>query len=443
MIKWSIGAALLFALCGATFFAGFRWQAGLTAAYEAPVEPLAALNEVERPIEGPPRLDVPDVEGVMSPEDLEQLTALGYLSAYVEATPEEGVTVHDSGRTQAGLNLYTSGHAPEAYLMDMDGEVVHTWRYAYEDLWPGPKPNGNVADFWRRAHVFENGDVIAIFETLGIFKVDKDSNLLWEKRNSAHHDLYVHEDGTVFTLTQKLVTKDWFREGQPVYDDFITLLRPDGSEIRRVSILDCLQNSAYAPALQSAPSGGEVLHTNALKFLDGRHAAVSPIFRRGNILISIRELGMIAIVDLDAQSVVWSLTGQWFRQHDPSLLENGHILLFDNLGNAGKAKVIEVDPFTQYTIWGYGENEGEALKSPVCGNVARLPNGNTLINEACQGRAIEVTPDNVVVWEFRSPHRPANKKRLRATLLDFTRLPASFSPAWLTTILPDEKGEKR
>ena len=433
MGKWMVGVAVLLVLGAAAFFAGFRWHVGLTAPYEAAVGPVVDVQPRDGGVADAnmPGIDAVEIEGVMSPEQLEQLTALGYLSGYVEATDEHGITVHDSDRTHGALNLYASGHAPEAYLMDMDGAVLHTWRYAFEDLWPGPRPDGNIADFWRRAHVFENGDVIAIFETLGIFKVDKDSNLLWENRNSAHHDLFVHEDGRIFTLTQGLVTFDWFDKGKPVFDDFITVLSPEGEELERVSILECLRNSPYAPILQSPPKGGEVLHTNALKYLDGRHEAKSSVFKRGNILVSIRELGVVAVVDLDERSIVWALSGQWFRQHDPTLLDNGNIILFDNLGNAGMAKVLEVDPFTQDLVWVYGEGEGEALKSPVCGNVARLPNGNTLINEACQGRVFEVTPENEVVWEFRSPHRPANKKRLRATLLDFTRLPKSFSPAWL------------
>ncbi len=431
--KWTIAVVLVPAIGAAAFFAGFQWHAGLTAAYEAPADPLAGAppRDAASPGANKSTIDAVEIEGAMSREQIEQLTALGYLSAYVEATNEQGITVHDPDRAHRALNLYTSGHAPEAYLMDMEGAVLHTWRYAFKDLWPGPKPDGNIADFWRRAHLFENGDVIAIFETLGIFKVDKDSNLLWENRNSAHHDLFVHEDGRIFTLTQRLVTLDWFNGGRPAFDDFITVLSPEGEELQRLSILECLHNSPYAPLLQFPPKGGEVLHTNALKYLDGRLESRSSIFRRGNILVSIRELGVIAVVDLDKRSIVWALSGQWFRQHDPTLLDSGNIILFDNLGNAGMAKVLEVDPFTQEVVWAYGEGEAEALKSPVCGNVARLPNGNTLINEACRGRAFEVTPENEIVWEFRSPHRLANKKRLRATLLDFTRLPQSFSPAWL------------
>jgi len=433
MTKWTLRVAGVVALCAAAFFAGFRWQAGLSSTYEAPADWPADSRSGEAAVSAanPPGVDAPDIDGVMSPEQLERLTALGYLSAYVEATDDEGITIHQRDRVFASLNLFTSGHASEAYLMDMDGEILHTWRYAFEDLWDEERPEGNIGDFWRRAHVFENGDVIAIFETLGIFKVDKDSKLLWARRNSAHHDLFVHEDGRVFTLTQRLTSEDWFHEGLPVFDDYITILSPEGEELERISVLECIRNSRYAPLLQAPFEGGEFLHTNAVKYLDGSLEETSPIFRRGNLLVSIRELGIVAIVDPGKRSVVWALAGQWFRQHDPHLLQNGHILLFDNLGNAGKAKAVEIDPFSQEVVWSYGEAEGETLKSPVCGNVARLPNGNTLINEACRGRALEVTPGNDIVWEFISPHHLTSGKRMRATLLDITRLPQSFSPAWL------------
>jgi hypothetical protein len=40
----------------------------------------------------------------------------------------------------------------------------------------------------------------------------------------------------------------------------------------------------------------------------------------------------------------------------------------------------------------------------ACGNAQRLPNGNTLINEASFGRVFEVTPQGEAVWEFVNPY---------------------------------------
>jgi hypothetical protein len=59
----------------------------------------------------------------------------------------------------------------------------------------------------------------------------------------------------------------------------------------------------------------------------------------------------------------------------------------------------------------------------------RLPNGNTLIVESQAGRAIEVTPDQEIVWEFVHPHRAGPQDELIAQLFDVVRLPPDFGRA--------------
>jgi hypothetical protein len=55
-----------------------------------------------------------------------------------------------------------------------------------------------------------------------------------------------------------------------------------------------------------------------------------------------------------------------------------------------------------------------------------LWNGNTLITESENGRAIEVTRGGRVVWEFNSPHRAGPRSELVATLFEVLRLPPDF-----------------
>ena len=45
------------------------------------------------------------------------------------------------------------------------------------------------------------------------------------------------------------------------------------------------------------------------------------------------------------------------------------------------------------------------------GSAQRLPNGNTLACEAERGRAIEVTPDGEIVWEFLNPERRGDARK--------------------------------
>ena len=176
---------------------------------------------------------------------------------------------------------------------------------------------------------------------------------------------------------------------------------------------------------------GDIFHTNTVELLDGHFAERSPIFKAGNVLISVRELNVIAIVDLEAEAVVWALSGMWCRQHHPTMLNNGNMLLFDNLGHGGRSKVIEFDPLTQEVVWSYGTTPSEDFFSKTCGTCERLPNGNTLITESDNGRAFEVTPDNEIVWEFINTHRAGSKQELIATLNELIRIPPSFPLDWV------------
>ena len=60
----------------------------------------------------------------------EQLRSIGYMTGSEPATGRENVTVHRAESAYQGLNLYTSGHATEALLMDMTGKVLHRWNYS-------------------------------------------------------------------------------------------------------------------------------------------------------------------------------------------------------------------------------------------------------------------------------------------------------------------------
>jgi hypothetical protein len=115
-------------------------------------------------------------------EDLERLVALGYLAGTDPAGTSHGVTRHDAERAAPGLNFFTSGHGPVAVLMDMDGVVLHEWRADFRKLFPEHRNLRNRAEprrnFWRDAHLLPNGDIIAIWDLFGIFKLNRDSEIV-------------------------------------------------------------------------------------------------------------------------------------------------------------------------------------------------------------------------------------------------------------------------
>lgn len=71
---------------------------------------------------------------------IEAISTLGYLGGYREADGRHGVTIHDRAATWPGVNLYVSGHAPVAILMDLDGQVLHRWSHEFQAQWPDAEP---------------------------------------------------------------------------------------------------------------------------------------------------------------------------------------------------------------------------------------------------------------------------------------------------------------
>jgi hypothetical protein len=365
----------------------------------------------------------------LPPEDRESLLSLPYLAGYEPAPGKANVTLHEEGLASPGLNLVVSGHAPGATLMDMEGRPLHEWRFDFRELWPERR---QASRFWRRARVFPNGEVLGISDWVGMIKLDRDSNLLWAHAGGSHHDVFIAEDGRLFVLDHKRGVIPRVHPERPVRDDFITILDPEGRVLRSFSILEAFERSSYAPLLDRIEPRGDILHTNTISVLDGRFARRHPAFREGNVLISVRELDTIAIVDVDSESVAWALTGQWHRQHEPVFLDDGRLLLFDNRGAGGYARVIELDPLTQEIFWEYRGDPDQPLESPELGSCQRLPNGNTLITESTHGRAVEVTRDHRTVWEYVNPHRAGENNELIATLFEVSRLPYDFTetPFW-------------
>ena len=391
----------------------------------------------------------------VSPEEERNLTAeqrmefarlrsLGYLTGSSPAPVNTGVVVYDGQRTSDGLNFYTSGHFPGAVLMDMAGNRLHEWRMGFADAWaaqPGDDPPGSIrsAGYWRRAHLLENGDVLVIFEGLGLIKVDSHSNLLWARFGGFHHDMDVTDDGLIYVLTRTPRIIPAIHQTLPVLEDFVAVLDEEGNELRRVSVLEALESSGIPGLLDGLADRGDILHTNTVEVLDGRLAGRIPAFASGNVLICIRELSVIAVLDLELGRAVWAMDGRWGKPHQSTVLDNGNVLIFDNRGNAGRSQVIEFDPVTFRAAWIYRGETPEDFYSWECGSNQRLENGSTLITESDRGKAFEVTPDGTIVWKYLNPMRAGENLEFIATVFELVRLPKDFP----LDLLGEAGGESR
>ena len=378
-----------------------------------------------------------DVEAAAERGLIDQLVAIGYLQGSRD-TRDRGVTIHDPTRAHAGLNLYSSGHAPEAILMDMNGKLVHRWHFPYEQAYGLlDKPNSNT-QWWRRVAIFENGDLLAIYEGLGLIKIDKDSNLIWSSPLHAHHDLEVQPNGDIYVLTRKAHRVPRIDPEAPVLEDFVSILSEHGKLRAEMSLLEAFEGSRFASLVRKdqISGNGDLFHTNSITVLDSRFDKKNRIFGEGNILTSMNRMGVVAVINIRLGQVVWVRQTQPIGQHDPQLLGNGNMLLFTNNMNArndgtGDSRIEEFNPVSKALVWTYRGTEAQPFYSKYLGTAERLPNGNTLITESDAGRAFEVLPSGEIVWQFYNPNRAGDAAEFIATLPEVIRLPADFPTDWL------------
>ena len=118
----------------------------------------------------------------------------------------------------------------------------------------------------------------------------------------------------------------------------------------------------------------------------------------------LKALEKDAVLNVDARVRVNQLRGALLRQHNVVFRVNGTI--------------IRQGP------------EAEPLYTLRSGVAELLPNGNILIVETDRGRALEISPRQEIVWEFRNPHRVGEGDGLTANLYSLERVEAERA-AWL------------
>lgn len=342
-----------------------------------------------------------------------------------------GLLTADYERKHSGFTLFTTGDGARAHLIAPSGAVIHEWKRPYSGVWDksgavrAPMADNQV--YFRKARLYPNGDILVIYEGVGdspygygMARLDRDSNLIWKNLDHFHHDFHVADDGLIYGLTHAYrqdLMPDVDHLKPPYLDDFVVVVSPDdGRMLKKISLIEAFRHSDYRRMLWLVPyySLEDPLHTNSVRRLEGEEAeqlaAKVPQAKEGRVLLSLREMGngVIALLDLETERIVWATRGPWHAQHDVDVLPNGNLLLFDNRGHfgpGGQSRIIEVDAATGAIEWIYAGDERNEFESLIRGSQERLPNGNTLITESQAGRLLEVTEDGEIVWEYVTPVR--------------------------------------
>jgi len=367
--------------------------------------------------------------GVPVLSEFEKLKSLPYLS-YVDDDrniEKNGVVTYNEDRACKGINIYNFCLAPVpgAYLMDLRGNVLHRWS------------SGEIHPFWHHVELCPDGGLLVVAEDKSISRLDWNSNVKWTKNMFVHHDVAITDGGDIYVLVRKVELLFCFNLPVPVINDYIFILSSEGEVIKEISLFKMLKNDispgkifaiyrwivnpATLKAIIDHKRRGEILltpwstpsdlfHVNTIEIIN---EDIDEVFRKGRIIFCSRMLDLVGVIDMEQEKLVWRWgRGYLENPHQPSLLKNNNILIFDNGSRRGYSRIIELNPLTEQVVWEYKASPPGAFFSNLRGGCQRLPNGNTLITESDQGRVFEVTKEGKIVWDFYNPVRFKDGRRL-------------------------------
>jgi len=358
-----------------------------------------------------------------------------------------------------GYTLFAPLSSTTTYLINNNGDVIHTWDSDYI-------PTCSV-------YLLENGVLLRASkfsnQIRGFQKIAWNGTILSEFEYPAqHHDIEPLPNGNVLMITTETITSAEAvaagRNPSLLYGDTLKTLvivevEPDGSSggnvVWKWHVLDHLIQDfdvtkenygavADHPELIDfnfvGEGGTSWIHTNSIDYNE----------EFDQILVSSRNLHEIWVIDhstttAEAANHTGGNSGkggdllyrwgnpqayragdendkQFSGQHDAQWIEDwcpgaGNFLVFNNGIDRNYASVDEIVPpvdsngnYSYVPGSAYEPEEpiwictSEGLHPLVMSGAQRLPTGNTLICDAPQGYFFEVTPEQEKVWEYVNPY---------------------------------------
>ncbi|MGJ3241320.1 MAG: aryl-sulfate sulfotransferase [Anaerolineae bacterium] len=374
------------------------------------------------------------------------------LNAQDTDTPAVGV-LQSSDAVSEGYVLFSPVFDENVYLIDNDGHLINRWQTGSPLLSVYLLDNGDLLG----TQVRPNSEInFPAGGTGRVVRYDWDNNLIWTydldlPYVQLHHDVALLPNGNILLSMWEILPPEQFStygfdpttvpHGRPgLYFDNLIEVEPLSGEIvwrwrlldHSVQDYDPTRPNYGVPAMNPHlidinyshrdPESANRTHINAIDYDS----------ERGHILVSSHFHSEIWVIDHATQELIYRWgnpavygrglpdSRQLFTQHDPTWLPDGNILIFSNgtEADAQYSTVLEIaPPYNPETgrydlldgaayapfepIWTYDPEKPFFARN--MSGAQRLPNGNTFITQAPDGRLFEVDSNGEIVWSYQNP----------------------------------------
>lgn len=342
----------------------------------------------------------------------------------------DAAPVSPSGETYEGLNLVTRFENEtefRAEIVDMDGRTVHTWEIDWFELWPDAEhiperrtPKSRPGTHIHGAVVMPDGDLVFNFEHLGLMRLDGNGAVVWRLPYSTHHSVVLSDSGNLWVCgrVDHEEADERFPHRSPPFTEHTALeVSPDGEILAEWSIARILEENGLHGLLYLGTTANEDMRIGTADLLHLNDVEPFPatmeegLFRRGDILVSLRNINTVLVFNRDSRRIRYISTGEFVRQHDPDFLDGNRFSVYDNNNvgpesNGQQSRIVVVDAANGSSDVHFEGSSDIPFYSSIMGKHQWLPNGNLLLTESMQGRAIEIDQRGNVVWEYVNEIRP-------------------------------------
>lgn len=314
-----------------------------------------------------------------------------------------GLIHYDPDFACRGYTLFCGGGC--AYLIDMHGRFCKRWAHPRGIQYAQLLANGNLI-----CRATSSPEVQGLRGLGGsspcVFELDWDGNLVWAFEDEwLHHDQQRLDNGNTLLIAWRWLPEEIaarVKGGLSMPDDPTRILADailevdaQGKLVREWDAWDHLDvdEDVICPMCQRR----EWTHMNSIA-----------LTAEGDWLVSFRRTSTVAAIDPQSGDFRWKWgRGVVSHQHDPKVLANGRLLMFDNgvhnPSGADFSRAVEVDRDKNEIVWSYQDDPPFHFHSIMGGSADRLPNGNTLICDCAVGRLFEVTRAGEIAWEYVNP----------------------------------------
>ena len=261
-----------------------------------------------------------------------------------------GVTVNDVSGDEEELLFLTGffNENNELRLIRRNGNVIARWPVHFSEIFPDaghlrkpPATDWNVDT--HGALALPDGSVVFNFDSGGLVKLDRCGKVVWTLARKTHHSVELAEGGGFWVPGTRYHSEESdspFPPFQtPFEEDTIMKVSEDGEVLIEISVPKLFYDNGLEALLTATGEmffqfkmnwDQEIVHLNKIEELSSVFADDFPMFKAGDLALSLRKYNLILVVDPDTKKIKWLRIGPWLRQHDPEFIPGGKLIVFNN-----------------------------------------------------------------------------------------------------------------